>query len=133
MTPPDRLTVLCVEDEDSQLSLPKLLFEAAGFDFCGSRTGAEALDLFRKRDIDAVVLDYWLSGMKGVELAEEMKRERPHVPVIILSGFASLPGEGAGLVTTWFQKGKVEPEELVGEVRRLIESESAKSGKLLEK
>ena len=62
-----------------------------------------------------------------------MKRERPHVPVIILSGFASLPGEGAGLVTTWFQKGKVEPEELVGEVRRLIESESAKSGKLLEK
>jgi DNA-binding NtrC family response regulator len=133
MTPPDRLTVLCVEDEDSQLSLRKLLFEAAGFDFCGSRTGAEALDLFRKRDIDAVVLDYWLSGMKGVELAEEMKRERPHVPVIILSGFASLPGEGAGLVTTWFQKGKVEPEELVGEVRRLIESESAKSGKLLEK
>ena len=69
MTPPDRLTVLCVEDEDSQLSLRKLLFEAAGFDFCGSRTGAEALDLFRKRDIDAVVLDYWLSGMKGVELA----------------------------------------------------------------
>jgi DNA-binding NtrC family response regulator len=133
MTPPDRLTVLCVEDEDSQLSLRKLLFEAAGFDFCGSRTGVEALDLFRKRDIDAVVLDYWLSGMKGVELAEEMKRERPHVPVIILSGFASLPGEGAGLVTTWFQKGKVEPEELVGEVRRLIESESAKSGKLLEK
>jgi len=133
MTPPDRLTVLCVEDEDSQLSLRKLLFESAGFDFCGSRTGAEALDLFRKRDIDAVVLDYWLSGMKGVELAEEMKRERPHVPVIILSGFASLPGEGAGLVTTWFQKGKVEPEELVGEVRRLIESESAKSGKLLEK
>jgi DNA-binding NtrC family response regulator len=133
MTPPDRLTVLCVEDEDSQLSLRKLLFEAAGFDFCGSRSGAEALDLFRKRDIDAVVLDYWLSGMKGVELAEEMKRERPHVPVIILSGFASLPGEGAGLVTTWFQKGKVEPEELVGEVRRLIESESAKSGKLLEK
>jgi DNA-binding response OmpR family regulator len=127
------MSVLCVEDEDSQLSLRKMLFEGAGFDFFGARTGSEALELFRKKDIDAVVLDYWLSGKKGVEIAEEMKRERPMVPMIILSGFASLPGEGAGLVTTWFQKGKVEPEELVNEVRRLIESASMKCGKLLEK
>ena len=133
MKPPARMTVLCVEDEESQLTLRKMLFEAAGFEFCGARTGNEALELFRQKHFDAVVLDYWLSGMRGVEIAEQMKRERPMVPMIILSGFASLPGEGAGLVTTWFQKGKVEPEELVNEVRRLVESEIAKSEKLLEK
>ena len=122
---PARPSVLCVEDEDPQLELRRLLFESAGFEFVGARTGAEALALFRDREISVVVLDYWMSSMNGLAVATEMKRQRPSIPVIILSGFAALPGEGAGLVDAWFQKATIEPEELIERVTELIRRKAA--------
>jgi DNA-binding response OmpR family regulator len=122
---PARPSVLCVEDEAPQLELRRQLFESAGFEFVGARTGAEALELFRDREISAVVLDYWMSSMNGLAVATEMKRQRPSVPVIILSGFAALPGEGAGLVDAWFQKATIEPEELIERVTELIKRKAA--------
>ena len=67
-----------------------------------------------------VVLDYWMSGMKGTEIAEKMRRLRPTIPLIIVSGFGLLPGE-ASLVNAWFQKGRLQPEDLVREVKRLVD------------
>jgi DNA-binding response OmpR family regulator len=114
-----------VEDEDSQLELRKMLFESAGFEFVGARRGTEALELFRTRPISVVVLDYWMSGMNGMELASEMKRLRPTIPIIMLSGFPSLPGEGVGLVDAWLQKARVEPEALIERVIELIKRNPA--------
>jgi DNA-binding NtrC family response regulator len=112
--------VLCVDDEDSQLALRKMVLEDAGFEFLGVRSGTEALELFRTREIAVVVLDYWMSGMKGTEIAEKMRRLRPTIPLIIVSGFGLLPGE-ASLVNAWFQKGRLQPEDLVREVKRLVD------------
>lgn len=120
MSLPTRRTVLCVDDEDSQLMLRKMVLEDAGFEFLGVRSGAEALELFRNREIAVVVLDYWMSGMKGTEIAEKMRRLRPTIPLIIVSGFGLLPGE-ASLVNAWFQKGRLQPEDLVREVKRLVD------------
>ena len=113
------MTVLCVEDEHSQLNLRKLLFETAGFEVFAAQTGAEALQLFRTNAVDVVVLDYWMSGMNGLAVATELKRLRPTTPIIVLSGWTSLPGETIGLVDAWFQKAQVQPEELIGEATRL--------------
>ena len=122
MNSPSPLTVLCVEDEEPQLKLRKALFESAGFEFLQARTGVEALELFRTREVSAVVLDYWMSGMNGTVIAEQMKRERPTVPIIILSGWSSLPGETIGIVDTWLVKAREAPEQLLSEVNRLIKS-----------
>ena len=120
MKSPTRMTVLCVEDEDVQLELRKLVFESAGFEFIGAQTGTEALEIFRTRPISAVVLDYWMSSMNGLAVAIEMKRLRPTIPIIMLSGFASLPGEGVGVVDAWLQKARAEPEVLIERVTELI-------------
>jgi DNA-binding NtrC family response regulator len=120
MSSPTRRTVLCVDDEDSQLMLRKMVLEDAGFEFLGVRSGTEALELFRNREIAVVVLDYWMSGMKGTEIAEKMRRLRPTIPLIIVSGFGLLPGE-ASLVNAWFQKGRLQPEDLVREIKRLVD------------
>ena len=120
MSSPTRRTVLCVDDEDSQLMLRKMVLEDAGFEFLGVRSGTEALELFRNREIAVVVLDYWMSGMKGTEIAEQMRRLRPTIPLIIVSGFGLLPGE-ASLVNAWFQKGRLQPEDLVREIKRLVD------------
>lgn len=123
------MMVLCVEDEDEQLALRKMLFESAGFEFQGARSGKQALELFMNSEIRAVVLDYWMSGMNGLALAAEMKKLRPDVPVIMLSGFTALPGEGVGTVDAWLQKARVEPEELLQQVRELIERKKPSGSK----
>jgi len=115
-------TVLCVEDDELELEARKRLFESAGFRVLQARSKAEALDVFRSNSIDAVVLDYWLSGLggNGTAVAEEIKRKSPDIPVLMLSGYGSLPGEEA-IVDAWMSKSRVDPNDLVKEVKRLIE------------
>ena len=112
-------TVLCVEDEQLQLELRKTLLGSAGYRVLQARSAGAALEIFRAEPVDAVVMDYWLSGKNGTAVAEEMKRLRPRTPIVMLSGFSSLPGEGA-MVDAWLRKAEIGPEELISEVRRLI-------------
>lgn len=116
-----RGTILCVEDEQPQLMLRKLLFEEAGFNVLMADSEKQALELFKSHQIDAVVLDYWMSPMNGVIAAEEMKKLNENVPIVILSAWASLPGEILGIADIWLRKLEVEPEKLVSIVRSLIE------------
>jgi CheY-like chemotaxis protein len=121
-------TVLCVEDDDLELTARAKLFEAAGFRVLEARSKSSALETFRSNSIDAVVLDYWLSGSNGNgrAVAEAIKRMNPSMPVIMLSGYSSLPGE-AEFVDAWFRKSRVEPQDLVAEVKRLIEEQVRKT------
>jgi CheY-like chemotaxis protein len=116
---PSPKTVLCVEDDRMELQLRKLLFESADFRVLEARSANTAMEIFASEHVDAVVMDYWLSGKNGTAVAEEMKRLRPRVPIVMLSGFSSLPGEGV-VVDAWLRKAQVEPEDLVSEVKRLI-------------
>jgi DNA-binding response OmpR family regulator len=118
------MTVLCVEDEDLQLKMRKSLFESEGFNVLTAQTGRQALELFQSHAVDAVVLDYWMAGMNGMAVATELKRLRPTVPIVVLSGWTSLPGETIGLVDAWFQKAQIQPAELVSTVSRLARQES---------
>jgi len=113
-------TILCVDDEEAQLKARKAILEDAGFRVLTARSERAAMDLFSADMIDAVILDYWLSGRNGSQLAEEMKRLRPRTPVIMLSSFTALPGENI-LVDAWLRKGDIEPDQFVAEVQRLIE------------
>ena len=45
-----------------------------------------------------------MPGMPGLSVARKMKDLRPGVPLVMLSGFASLPGETIGVVDTRMQK-----------------------------
>jgi CheY-like chemotaxis protein len=120
---PGPKTILCVEDEQLQLELRRLLFESVGFVVVPARSAQAALEAFRSQPVDAVVMDYWLCGQNGTAVAEEMKRLRPRIPIVMLSGFSSLPGEGA-MVDAWLRQSEVQPEELVSAVRRLIDRNS---------
>ena len=114
-------SVLCVEDEELQLKSRTMLFESAGYRVLGARSANGAMELFSSSHIDAVVMDYWLSDQNGngTAVAEQMKRMRPRTPIVMLSGFTALPGEGA-LVDSWMRKSQLEPENLLTEVDRLI-------------
>lgn len=50
----------------------------------------DALDLFGQEDFDVVVMDVVMPGMDGLACMKEMHKLRPDLPVIILTGNASL-------------------------------------------
>ena len=62
-------TVLCVEDEKAQLKMRKMLLESAGFHVLEAQSARSAMETFRSSHVDAVVMDYWLSGQNGTALA----------------------------------------------------------------
>jgi DNA-binding response OmpR family regulator len=51
------------------------------------------------------VLDYWIGPTRGLALAKEFRQLRPEVPIIMLSGYASLPNEIDGVADRWIIKG----------------------------
>lgn len=113
-------TILCVEDEEVQLQLRRMVLEAAGYRVLMAQSGRQAVDMFRKNRVDAVILDYWMSGMNGLAVAGEIKRINPATPVIILSAYISLPDEGIGSVDIWLRKAEIDPEDLLGHLERLL-------------
>jgi signal transduction histidine kinase len=118
---PDVATILCIDDEATGLLPRKLLLESAGHRVLEARSGPEGIQLFRSEKVDAVILDYWMSGMKGTTVASELKRINPTVPIIVLSGMSDLPGEAAGVVDQWLIKGSLRAEQLLESISTLLE------------
>lgn len=118
-----RSTVLCIDDEEAQLVVRKLLLEKDGYRVFTATSGAEGLKLFRSQPIDAAIVDYWMSGMTGVAVARELKRSKPNTPVIILSAYVSLPDEALGAADFWILKGE-DPQYLLDKLRQLLDERS---------
>jgi len=88
---PVRNVVLCVDDEEAILCLLESALEPFGYVALVASNGREALRLAAQRRVDAVILDYVMPDMNGGEVAQEMKRLRPDVPIILFSGSPDIP------------------------------------------
>jgi CheY-like chemotaxis protein len=78
--------LLCVDDDSSFRRLYKNLLGTHGFEVTVAADGPQALKLFLTRKIDAVLTDFEMPGMTGGELAARLKRLRPELPVVLVSG-----------------------------------------------
>jgi CheY-like chemotaxis protein len=85
--------VLCVDDDAALLALRCLVLSRAGYEVLTAADGAAALELFRCIQVDLVITDYWLPGLSGTQLAAEMKRLKPAIPVVLFSGLVEAPPE----------------------------------------
>jgi CheY-like chemotaxis protein len=119
--PRDLALSLLIDDEAAGLLPRKLLLESAGYRVIDAQSGAQGLQIFQSEQVDAVILDYWMSGMKGTAVASELKRINPAVPIIVLSGMSDLPGEASGTVDQWIVKGSTRAEQLLDSVAALLD------------
>jgi DNA-binding NarL/FixJ family response regulator len=84
--------------------------------------GHKTLELARKKRWDVVVLDIMMPGRDGLEVLQELRRERPRLPVLILSAHPEdqlalrlLKAGAAGYLTK--QKA---PEVLLTAIRKVV-------------
>jgi CheY-like chemotaxis protein len=81
--------VLFVDDEEGVRDVAREFLEDSGFRVALACSAEEALALFTGGGFDAVVTDYKMPGSNGVELARELRRLQPGMPIVLLTGFLS--------------------------------------------
>jgi CheY-like chemotaxis protein len=83
-----RLLILCVEDNKTHLRLRKAVLERNGYFVASAANAAEAMRLFRENPVCLVLTDHFLRGITGTQLAAQMKKLKPEVPIVLYSGHA---------------------------------------------
>jgi two-component system, OmpR family, response regulator len=92
-----RARVLVVEDEPGILDFVRRGLEAEGFSVSTAQDGIEGERLALKEPFDLVVLDLMLPGRGGLEILGSLRRERPALPVIVLTARGEIEDRVAGL------------------------------------
>ena len=77
-------TVLVVEDEARIRDIVRDYFSAHGMTCDLARDGAEALDLLRDHDYDAILLDILMPHLDGFQVCAAVRRDSP-VPILFLT------------------------------------------------
>ena len=81
-------TILIVDDDDVIVELYSTILEAAGWaNRLLSHDSRDVMQLIRENDVSAILLDLYMPNISGKELLEQVAREYPEIPVIILTGF----------------------------------------------
>jgi two-component system, OmpR family, phosphate regulon response regulator PhoB len=77
--------ILIIDDEAPVRRTLCLIFEASGYEVLNAETAKEGIHLFINNPVDLVLLDFRLPD-DGTWIGKEMKRRKPGVPIIVLSG-----------------------------------------------
>ncbi len=108
--------ILVVEDEDGVRDIVCRILTKAGYEVCAAPDAHHALKLCQGENVpfDLLLSDVIMPGISGTQLAVELRRDRPGLPVLFMSGYTSGPAPGgqempadAPLIRKPFQAGQV--------------------------
>lgn len=82
--------ILLVDDEEIVVETEKLLLEGLGYKVKTAYDGKQALDIFlhSPNSFDIVITDQTMPKMTGDQLAQELLKIRPNIPIILMTGFS---------------------------------------------
>jgi DNA-binding NtrC family response regulator len=81
--------ILVVDDEEGVRELVKASLGRKGYRVATAASAEEALALLEREEPDAVITDLRMPGLPGDELVARLKRERPMLPVVVISAYGS--------------------------------------------
>lgn len=84
------MTVLVVDDDPLVLANTAAMLEDLGVAVMMASSGSGALAEVQRGGIDLVVADQLMPQMTGLELAEEIRKDYPELPLLLVTGFADL-------------------------------------------
>jgi|GEM_PF-7074457 len=89
-------TVLIVDDERAVTELQHHMLSDLGYNVCSTTSSSEALRLFilKPNYYDLVITDQIMPELTGLELAAEIKKQRPSIKTILCTGYSSKVSSG---------------------------------------
>ncbi len=126
--------VLVVDDEPDFLETLVKRLKRRKVDASGVSSGVEAMQLLEQEHFDVVILDIRMPGMDGLETLREMKRKRPLMEVILLTGHASVESgmQGMQLGAFDYVMKPAELEDILEKVRQAFERKKLHEEKVKE-
>jgi CheY-like chemotaxis protein len=126
-------TILVVDDDPTVRAVTSRMVEAFGFNVLQAVDGLHGVEVFSEKQdtIRAVVLDMTMPKLNGSEALQQMRRIRPEVKVLMVSGFCEQP---SGVLSQrsspdGFLQKPYKPDELASKLRSLFaESPVASAG-----
>jgi DNA-binding NtrC family response regulator len=85
-----RPVILVVDDEKNIRRTLSLILESEGYEVLAAERAEDGLRIASEEKIDLVLLDIRLGGMSGMEALVELKQRDPELPVLMISGHATL-------------------------------------------
>ena len=84
------MNILLVEDSDEVSCITLEYLQELGHQAVAVSDAEAALARLKNQRFDAVMTDVSLPGMSGIDLAKELVKQYPGLPVVISSGYGSL-------------------------------------------
>ncbi|MDP0500609.1 MAG: response regulator [Verrucomicrobiota bacterium JB022] len=78
--------ILVIEDEPAAAEMLGELLLAHGYTSALTYDPAEALEMLRTQSFDLVISDFKMPGLDGAELLQAIRKDRPELPVVMVSG-----------------------------------------------
>ncbi|TFH00961.1 MAG: hybrid sensor histidine kinase/response regulator [Calditrichales bacterium] len=82
--------ILVIEDEDQVRQSYEDMFDFFGYEVDSVSNGREGMSRITKTDYDIVVTDLNMPGMNGIEVLKYIKKKKPYIEVIVITGYATL-------------------------------------------
>jgi CheY-like chemotaxis protein len=118
--PRGKTFILSADDDPLTLITRRAILEMSGYEVLSAADGREALDIFAAHYVDLAILDYQMPRLDGAAVAREMKRLRPRLPILMVSGLL-IEDDVKECVDSLFIKGQ-NPKLLLCEMERLLAS-----------
>ncbi len=80
--------VLVIEDDPAMRDMVEIFLQKSGFHTACAEDGKKALRLFQSESFDLVITDMVMPEMEGIETIQELRKLRPDIKIIAMSGGA---------------------------------------------
>ncbi|NDJ85970.1 MAG: response regulator [Chloroflexi bacterium] len=118
--------ILVVDDLSDMRTLLGLTLRRNKWEVLEARNGVEALDVARSEMPDAILMDYDMPKMNGLEACEKLTEdpETAHIPVIIYTGYSAshVRDDALNAGAKSFLLKPITPSKLREEIQRLLPS-----------
>jgi DNA-binding response OmpR family regulator len=115
--------ILAIDDDEQCVLLLKAVFEKAGHSVASACDGKTGMNLARAGHFDLVITDVLMPEKDGLELIKELRREKPAVQIVAISGGGVLYAEDCLKMAKLFGARHILKKPL--DIKQLLEIASA--------
>ena len=116
-----RPKVLSIDDNQLLNTMRQRVLAVSGFDCDLAFTAERALAMVITCHYDAILLDYYLPGTTGLQVAKTIKTLRPGLPIVVVTGEEMY--ERGDAIHSYVVKGEG-PEVLIARLKSVVNSKS---------
>jgi signal transduction histidine kinase len=115
-----RARILIVDDDEGVRNVAAAIVEELGFTVLTAPGATAALGLLAEKEVELVITDIVMPEMTGLELAKEVRRNWPKLPVLFASGYADVQTFGAELSEATVLKKPFRIAEVAARIRDML-------------